>query len=110
MSKSQYTLLEREPIALPQFVKDGILLLVSGLTVFNIASPNAEQQAWLLAVAAFVSMGVTLYGRHHAWFAAKIQNEFLSAEDALPQDTEGVHFEEIEGYGEVPVVDNDWTE
>jgi len=107
MTKSDYTLLEREPIALPQVVKDGILLFVSGLTVFNVTTFNVEQQAWILGAAAFVSVLVTLYGRQHAWPDQKIQNEFLSAEDALPQDTEGVHIEEIEGYGEVPVVDGD---
>lgn len=107
MSETDYTLLEREPVALPQFVKDGILLLVSGLTVFNIASFNPEQQAWILAVAGFVGMMVTLFSRRHAWSDAKIQNEFLSAEDALPTSNKSVHLEELEGYGEVPIIDGD---
>lgn len=108
--RGEYSALERDPVAIPQFVKDGIVLLVGGLTVFNIAQFNEVQMAWIMSVAAFISIAVTMYGRRHVYPEVIVENEFLDAEAGMdvPGTSSvkaGVRVEHHPEYGEIEVVE-----
>lgn len=100
----EYTLAQRDPVALPQLVKDGIIILFSGLVVFDALTLNADQMAWVLIFAGFVSAFVALWSRAHAFPAEKVYNEFIDAETGREVPTTGADEEAVGEYGVVPVV------
>lgn len=83
-----YTLLQRDPVALPQWIKDGVIIAFSGLVVFDAVELNSEQMAWVLMFAGFLSAGVALWSRSHVWPVERVNNELIDAEAGLAQQPE----------------------
>lgn len=107
-----YKALDRDPVLLPQLVRDGVLIVVSGLVVFDVTELNTEQMGWVLMFAGFVGVLVSLWSRNKAWPDAVVQNEFLSAEDGLDLGTDsinkiGIRTESDEEYGDIEILVDD---
>lgn len=101
-----YSLLERDPVVVPQWIKDGLVLTAGGLVIFDVITITPDQIGWILAAVALVSAAIAKWSRNRTWPDERVQNEFLSAEDALVP-TKKVKVEEVGPYGEVHVVTED---
>lgn len=99
-----YNPLDRDPVMLPQGIKEAVVLITSGFVVFGVWEPSADQMAWLLQASAFVGLIVAGVSRRKTWPDERVQNEFIG-HDGLPQ--EGGVKTELEGYGEVFLTDEE---
>jgi len=95
----------REPVLWSSIVKDGLVIIIGGLTVFGVFVPTEEQYAWLLTAFGFVSVVVAMGLREIVWSGERVEEELLDAEtvimseldlhDETDIDTEPISFGDI---------------
>lgn len=73
----------REPVLWQSIVKDGLVIVIGGLTVFDVFTPTDDQYAWLLTAFGFISVVVAVALREVVYSADRVEEEFLDAEAVI---------------------------